>query len=99
MIAGKQINLGFGGSFHAHIQQQVFGQPNHPLNFSHRIDHLSFGSTKIPLLNALDGELKLSHDTMQEYQYRITVVPVSIKTLNAKAKTYRMRYFLYKFLC
>ena len=89
VIMGKQINLGIGGNFHAHIQ---FGGAQ-PLNFSHRIDHLSFGSVKVPYFGSLDNELKITNEAAQEYQYTITVVPVSIDSSKAKVHTYQLRLF------
>ncbi|XP_063728050.1 endoplasmic reticulum-Golgi intermediate compartment protein 2-like [Symsagittifera roscoffensis] len=85
IISGKQINLGIGGSFHAHIQMPGAGK----YNFSHRIDHLSFGAVKVPMIGALDSELKITEHENQEYQYRMTVVPVGIETFKNKITTYR----------
>ena len=88
VIMGKQINLGVGGNYHAHIQ---FGGGQVPLNFSHRIDHLSFGSVKVPYFGSLDNEMKISNESAQEYQYTITVVPLSIDSYKAKIHTYQLR--------
>lgn len=48
----------FGG--HAHLS---FMFANAQVNFSHRIDHFSFGDMKSGLVNALDGTEKVTSDS------------------------------------
>ena len=45
----------------------------------------------MPMIGALDSELKITEHENQEYQYRMTVVPVGIETFKNKITTYRFR--------
>ncbi|KAI8808917.1 endoplasmic reticulum vesicle transporter-domain-containing protein [Cladochytrium replicatum] len=45
------------------------------LNFTHRIDRLSFGINYPGLRNPLDKSLELSYENMETFQYFISVVP------------------------
>ncbi|XP_071955423.1 endoplasmic reticulum-Golgi intermediate compartment protein 2-like [Antedon mediterranea] len=69
---------------HAHLSL-VTG--NTATNFSHRIDHFSFGVPTPGIINPLDGEMKTSNETLMLYQYFIQVVPTKVKTRAAKADT------------
>ena len=57
VVSGKPVDM-FGG--HAHLSL-LFS--NTPFNFSHRIDHFSFGDMRSGLVNALDGTEKVSAET------------------------------------
>ena len=57
VVPGKPMAL-FGS--HAHLS---FMFSNTQINFSHRIDHFSFGDMKSGLINALDGMEKISATT------------------------------------
>lgn len=54
----------FGG--HAHLS---FMFANAQVNFSHRIDHFSFGDMKSGLVNALDGTEKVTSDSSKFVMY------------------------------
>ncbi|RXN23386.1 endoplasmic reticulum-Golgi intermediate compartment 2 [Labeo rohita] len=73
-------------------------------NFSHRIDHLSFGEEIPGILNPLDGTEKVSADPKrsisdepdflflldnQMFQYFITVVPTKLQTYKVSADTHQ----------
>uniref|UniRef100_A0A8C2HAU4 Endoplasmic reticulum-Golgi intermediate compartment protein n=1 Tax=Cyprinus carpio TaxID=7962 RepID=A0A8C2HAU4_CYPCA len=62
---------------HAHLAALV---SHETYNFSHRIDHLSFGEEIPGILNPLDGTEKVSADHNQMFQYFITIVPTKLQT-------------------
>lgn len=64
---------------HAHLSAFV---PSTEFNFSHRIDHLSFGPRVSGLISALDGDIQVTHNNLHVYYYYIKVVPTSIKMLS-----------------
>lgn len=82
IIAGKPV--GFPGGMHAHLQ--AFGAE---YNFSHRIDHFSFGELTPGIVNPLDGDLTISPSNMHIYQYYLQVVPTNVHTTKANVKTYQ----------
>ena len=57
VVSGKPVDM-FGA--HAHLSL-LFS--NAQFNFSHRIDHFSFGDMRSGLINALDGVRKISSET------------------------------------
>ncbi|EHB10172.1 Endoplasmic reticulum-Golgi intermediate compartment protein 2 [Heterocephalus glaber] len=71
---------------HAHLAALV----NHDsYNFSHRIDHLSFGELVPGIINPLDGTEKIAIDHNQMFQYFITVVPTKLHTYKISADTHQ----------
>ncbi|XP_037059865.1 endoplasmic reticulum-Golgi intermediate compartment protein 2 isoform X2 [Peromyscus maniculatus bairdii] len=71
---------------HAHLAALV----NHDsYNFSHRIDHLSFGELVPGIINPLDGTEKIAVDHNQMFQYFITVVPTKLHTYKISADTHQ----------
>ena len=66
ITAGKSIHHPRG---HAHLAHVV---PPNELNFSHRIDRLSFSDSEIGG-HTLDGDLKVTQDGKMMYQYFIKV--------------------------
>ncbi|KAM9310937.1 LOW QUALITY PROTEIN: endoplasmic reticulum-Golgi intermediate compartment protein 2 [Gastrophryne carolinensis] len=60
---------------HAHLAALV---SHDSYNFSHRIDHLSFGEV-MRIINPLDGR-KIAEESNQMYQYFITIVPTKLNT-------------------
>uniref|UniRef100_A0A8C3TTE7 Endoplasmic reticulum-Golgi intermediate compartment protein n=1 Tax=Catharus ustulatus TaxID=91951 RepID=A0A8C3TTE7_CATUS len=58
-------------------------------NFSHRIDHLSFGELIPGIINPLDGTEKIASDHNQMFQYFITVVPTKLHTYKISAETHQ----------
>lgn len=71
---------------HAHLAALV----SHDIyNFSHRIDHLSFGEALPGIINPLDGTEKISPDSNHMFQYFITIVPTKLNTYTVSAETHQ----------
>merc|ERR1712126_626188 len=68
IIPGKAIPHPMG---HAHMN--FFGAER--FNFSHRIDHFSFGSPTSGLLYPLDGDVVIQSEENEQFNYIINVVP------------------------
>ena len=71
---------------HAHINLAV---PSNLLNYSHRIDHFSFGPPVPGVVNPLDVTLKISPDKQHMFQYYLRIVPTKFKTLTHSLDTYQ----------
>ncbi|NXX88165.1 ERGI2 protein, partial [Centropus bengalensis] len=71
---------------HAHLAALV---SHESYNFSHRIDHLSFGELIPAIINPLDGTEKIASDHNQMFQYFITVVPTKLHTYKISAETHQ----------
>ncbi|NXE22806.1 ERGI2 protein, partial [Ardeotis kori] len=71
---------------HAHLAALV---SHESYNFSHRIDHLSFGELIPGIINPLDGTEKIASDHNQMFQYFITVVPTKLHTYKISAETHQ----------
>ncbi|XP_028602402.1 endoplasmic reticulum-Golgi intermediate compartment protein 2 isoform X2 [Podarcis muralis] len=71
---------------HAHLAALV---SHESYNFSHRIDHLSFGELITGVINPLDGTEKIASDHNQMFQYFITVVPTKLHTYKIAAETHQ----------
>lgn len=71
---------------HAHLAALV---SHETYNFSHRIDHLSFGEEIPGLLNPLDGTEKVSADHNLMFQYFLTIVPTKLETYKMTAETHQ----------
>ena len=69
---------------HAHLNMFI---PNEARNFSHRIDHLSFGPPVPGALNPLDGTLKITKDRHHLFQYYMQVVPTKLSTYSLRVST------------
>ncbi|XP_040019966.1 endoplasmic reticulum-Golgi intermediate compartment protein 2 [Gasterosteus aculeatus] len=69
---------------HAHLAALV---SHDTYNFSHRIDHLSFGEVIPGLINPLDGTEKVSAESNHMFQYFITIVPTKLNTYKVSAET------------
>ncbi|CAL9682847.1 unnamed protein product [Knipowitschia caucasica] len=83
ITVGKPIHHPQG---HAHIAAFV----SHEMyNFSHRIDHLSFGEMMPGVLNPLDGTEKITPSNNQMFQYFITVVPTKLHTRKISTDTHQ----------
>lgn len=74
VTVGKSVQHPQG---HAHLNVFV---PREMVNFSHRIDHLSFGSHVPGAINPLDSTLKVTEDNYHIYQYYMQVVPTKFRT-------------------
>ncbi|XP_077956557.1 endoplasmic reticulum-Golgi intermediate compartment protein 2 isoform X2 [Gasterosteus aculeatus] len=71
---------------HAHIAAFV---SHNTYNFSHRIDHLSFGEEIPGVISPLDGTEKITFNNNQMFQYFITVVPTRLNTRKISADTHQ----------
>ncbi|XP_043944132.1 endoplasmic reticulum-Golgi intermediate compartment protein 2 isoform X1 [Protopterus annectens] len=71
---------------HAHLAALV---SHDSYNFSHRIDHLSFGEIIPGIINPLDGTEKIASDYNHMFQYFITVVPTKLDTYKISADTHQ----------
>ncbi|XP_056455179.1 endoplasmic reticulum-Golgi intermediate compartment protein 2-like [Gadus chalcogrammus] len=71
---------------HAHLAALV---SHDSYNFSHRIDHLSFGEKLHGTINPLDGTEKISPDHNHMFQYFITIVPTKLNTYQIAADTHQ----------
>ncbi|XP_072448627.1 endoplasmic reticulum-Golgi intermediate compartment protein 2-like isoform X2 [Chiloscyllium punctatum] len=58
-------------------------------NFSHRIDHLSFGELSPGLIHPLDGTEKITETNMHMFQYFLVVVPTEINTFKFSTNTHQ----------
>uniref|UniRef100_A0A670YZB8 Endoplasmic reticulum-Golgi intermediate compartment protein n=1 Tax=Pseudonaja textilis TaxID=8673 RepID=A0A670YZB8_PSETE len=81
------------GNFHVTVgkypQGSVFPLCLLAYNFSHRIDHLSFGELIPGIINPLDGTEKIASDHNQMFQYFVTVVPTKLQTHKISAETHQ----------
>ncbi|XP_073328399.1 endoplasmic reticulum-Golgi intermediate compartment protein 2-like [Pagrus major] len=71
---------------HAHLAALV---SHDTYNFSHRIDHLSFGEAVPGLISPLDGTEKVSTEPNHMFQYFITIVPTKLNTYKVSAETHQ----------
>ena len=69
---------------HAHLNIMV---PKDTVNFSHRIDHFSFGPAVPGGINPLDSTLKVSEDNYHTFQYYIQIVPTMFHTIDRSMVT------------
>lgn len=69
---------------HAHLDVMV---PRDMVNFSHRIDLLSFGPPVPGGINPLDSSMKLTTDARHVFQYYLRVVPTKFSTLHRTMTT------------
>ncbi|GAB1609491.1 endoplasmic reticulum-Golgi intermediate compartment protein 2-like isoform X1 [Argonauta hians] len=84
ITAGKSIPVIPRG--HAHLAILVDEQE---YNFSHRIDHFSFGKIGSRFLHPLDGEVAITNNNFHIYQYFIQVVPTEVRTYKNNMDTYQ----------
>uniref|UniRef100_UPI00398EB893 endoplasmic reticulum-Golgi intermediate compartment protein 2-like isoform X2 n=1 Tax=Pristiophorus japonicus TaxID=55135 RepID=UPI00398EB893 len=81
--APRSYHLPFG---HAH----VLAAKNHEVyNFSHRIDHFSFGVPSPGLIHPLDGSEKITESNLCMFQYFLIVVPTEINTYKFSINTHQ----------
>lgn len=64
---------------HAHLNMYV---PREAVNYSHRIDHLSFGPPIKGVLNPLDAAYQITDQRSHQFQYYMQVVPTKFRTLH-----------------
>ncbi|KAL5006854.1 hypothetical protein ScPMuIL_015660 [Solemya velum] len=84
ITAGKSIPVLPRG--HAHIALMI---DEGEYNFSHRIDHFSFGEPVAGVISPLDSELLLTDKNYHMFQYFMQVVPTEVHTYKVKTDTYQ----------
>ncbi|XP_061899079.1 endoplasmic reticulum-Golgi intermediate compartment protein 2-like [Entelurus aequoreus] len=67
---------------HAHLAALV---SHDSFNFSHRIDHLSFGEDIPGIISPLDGTEKVTTESNHMFQYFLTIVPTKLNTYKVSA--------------
>ncbi|XP_031557192.1 endoplasmic reticulum-Golgi intermediate compartment protein 2-like [Actinia tenebrosa] len=86
LTSGKSIQHPQG---HAHLSALV---PEQAVNFSHRIDRLSFGHHMPGYVNPLDGDMQTADKARMMYQYYIKIVPTKIKFLGSSQEVLTNQY-------
>ncbi|XP_041368736.1 endoplasmic reticulum-Golgi intermediate compartment protein 2-like [Gigantopelta aegis] len=84
VTAGKSIPVIPRG--HAHIAIMM---SERDYNFSHRIDHFSFGTPVSGAVYPLDGEEHVTNDHYYMYQYFMQVVPTEVRTYSTNEDTFQ----------
>ncbi|GFO39627.1 endoplasmic reticulum-Golgi intermediate compartment protein 2-like [Plakobranchus ocellatus] len=84
ITAGKSIPVIPKG--HAHLAMMM---ENSDYNFSHRIDHFSFGDPVSGLIYPLDGSEITTSYNQHTFQYFMKVVPTEVRTYRANVDTYQ----------
>ncbi|CAI9726119.1 Hypothetical predicted protein [Octopus vulgaris] len=84
ITAGKSIPVIPRG--HAHLALLV-GENEY--NFSHRIDHFSFGEIGARFVHPLDGEVMITKQNYHMFQYFMQVVPTEVRTYKNNMDTYQ----------
>ncbi|XP_076471657.1 endoplasmic reticulum-Golgi intermediate compartment protein 2-like isoform X1 [Babylonia areolata] len=84
VTAGKSVPVIPKG--HAHIALMI---DTSDYNFSHRIDHFSFGDPVTGVVYPLDGTLSITESNYHIYQYFIQVVPTEVRTYTNNVDTYQ----------
>lgn len=84
ITAGKSIPVIPRG--HAHLAMMV---SESDYNFSHRIDHFSFGERHSGIVNPLDGEEQITKNNYHLFQYFMKIVPTEVNTYANNLNTYQ----------
>lgn len=84
ITAGKSVPVIPRG--HAHIALMIEGSD---YNFSHRIDHFSFGDPVTGVVYPLDGSLMITDSNYHIFQYFMQVVPTEVRTYTNNIDTYQ----------
>ncbi|KAL8608889.1 hypothetical protein ACOMHN_065227 [Nucella lapillus] len=84
ITAGKSVPVIPRG--HAHIALMI---DSGDYNFSHRIDHFSFGDPVTGVVYPLDGTLAVTASNYHIYQYFVQVVPTEVRTYTNNVDTYQ----------
>ncbi|GFS01522.1 endoplasmic reticulum-Golgi intermediate compartment protein 2 [Elysia marginata] len=84
ITAGKSVPVIPKG--HAHLAMMM---DNSDYNFSHRIDHFSFGEPLSGLIYPLDGSEITTSFNQHNFQYFMKVVPTEVRTYRANVDTYQ----------
>uniref|UniRef100_T1JCT3 Endoplasmic reticulum vesicle transporter C-terminal domain-containing protein n=1 Tax=Strigamia maritima TaxID=126957 RepID=T1JCT3_STRMM len=83
ITAGKSIPHPRG---HAHLSLFLRDED---YNFTHRIEHFSFGDPATGIIDPLDGDEKIALKNYQIYQYFIQIVPTHVDTTETNTNTYQ----------
>lgn len=83
IIAGKSLPIRGG---HAHLS---FVGNHLRYNFSHRINHLSFGDMKVGFINVLDGDEFITDDSGAVFNYYLNAVSTKISSRRISTDTYQ----------
>lgn len=83
ITAGKSIPLRGGHAHLSFISNDLF------YNFSHRINHFSFGDMKVGFINVLDGDEHLTEHQNAIFHYYVNAVSTRINSRRLKTKTYQ----------
>jgi len=83
-VPGEMAGI-FGGM--GNVRMDFFGGPK--ANFTHRIDHFSFGEPSSGLVYPLDGDMIYQSGDSEEFNYIINVVPTRLRTIRFKSNTYQ----------
>ncbi|XP_072523666.1 endoplasmic reticulum-Golgi intermediate compartment protein 2 [Salminus brasiliensis] len=81
---GKALHYAGG---HTHLGTLFMN--NDVQNFSHRIDHLSFGEFFPGRINPLDTTEKITLEGNQQFQYFVTIVPTKLQTYELSLDTHQ----------
>ncbi|XP_060588010.1 endoplasmic reticulum-Golgi intermediate compartment protein 2-like isoform X2 [Ruditapes philippinarum] len=84
ITAGKSVPVIPRG--HAHLAMML---RTSDYNFTHRIDHFSFGDQSGGVINPLDGEEQLTTHNYHLYQYFMKIVPTEVRTYSHQVDTYQ----------
>lgn len=85
ITAGKSVHHARG---HSHMVGML---PPEAMNFSHRIDQLSFAENAAGP-HTLDGDMKIADNRNQMYQYFLKVVPTSTQRVGQPRPTFSNQY-------
>ncbi|XP_053384719.1 endoplasmic reticulum-Golgi intermediate compartment protein 2-like isoform X2 [Mercenaria mercenaria] len=84
ITAGKSVPVIPRG--HAHLAMML--RPS-DYNFTHRIDHFSFGDQSGGVINPLDGEEQVTTYNYHLFQYFMKIVPTEVRTYSHQVDTYQ----------
>lgn len=84
ITAGKSVPVIPRG--HAHLALMMEGTD---YNFSHRVDHFSFGDPVSGVVYPLDGTLFVTENNYHIFQYFVQVVPTEVRTYTNNVDTYQ----------
>lgn len=84
ITAGKSVPVIPKG--HAHLAMML---KTTDYNFTHRIDHFSFGDVSGGVINPLDGEEQVTTHNYHLFQYFMKIVPTEVRTFGRQTDTYQ----------
>lgn len=84
ITAGKSVPVFPHG--HAHLAMML--NPS-DYNFTHRIDHFSFGDVTAGIINPLDGEEQVTQHNYHLFQYFMKIVPTEVRTYSHQVDSFQ----------